>query len=102
MPKVQTSRKKFEQKVRAYKNWIYDNRNRPMREIIKKLNVKLIGHYRYYGVTWNFRKITTFLHRVQQISKQLAGACMKLEKKTKVIERNEKLSWARARTRSIG
>ena len=22
--------------------------------------------YRYYGVTWNFRKITTFLHRVQQ------------------------------------
>ena len=27
-PKVQTSRKKFEQKVRAYKNWIYDNRNR--------------------------------------------------------------------------
>ena len=27
---------------------------------------KLIGHYRYYGVTWNFRKITTFLHRVQQ------------------------------------
>ena len=48
------------------RNWIYDNRNRPMREIIKELNVKLIGHYRYYGVTWNFRKITTFLHRVQQ------------------------------------
>ena len=66
VPKVQTSRKKFEQKVRAYKNWIYDNRNRPMREIIKELNVKLMGHYRYYGVTWNFRKITTFLHRVQQ------------------------------------
>lgn len=35
VPKVQTSRKKLEQKVRAYKNWIYDNRNRPMREIIK-------------------------------------------------------------------
>ena len=35
VPKVQTSRKKFELKVRAYKNWIYDNRNRPMREIIK-------------------------------------------------------------------
>ena len=32
----------------------------------KELNVKLIGHYRYYGVTWIFRKITTFLHRVQQ------------------------------------
>ena len=37
-----------------------------VKNIIKELNVKLIGHYRYYGVTWNFRKITTFLHRVQQ------------------------------------
>ena len=55
--KVQTSRKKFEQKVRAYKNWIYDNRNRPMREIIKELNVKLIGHYRYYGVTRTYGSV---------------------------------------------
>ena len=30
------------------------------------MNVKLIAHYRYYGVTWNFRKTTTFLHNVQQ------------------------------------
>ena len=56
---------KFEQKVRAYKNWIYDNRNRPMREIIKELNVKLIGHYRYYGVTWNLHStLTKWLMRI--------------------------------------
>lgn len=48
------------------------------------------------------RKCTEKIYSSEQISKQLAGACMKLEKKTKVIERNEKLSWARARTRSIG
>ena len=39
---------------------------RPVREIIKELNVKLVGHYRYYGVTWNYRRLCAFLHRVQQ------------------------------------
>ncbi|MDD3361785.1 MAG: group II intron reverse transcriptase/maturase [Hespellia sp.] len=64
--KLQTSRKKFERKLKEYKHWIYDNRNRPVREIIKELNVKLVGHYRYYGVTWNYRRLCAFLHRVQQ------------------------------------
>lgn len=36
------------------------------RGIIKELNVKLVGHYRYYGVTWNYRRLCVFLHRVQQ------------------------------------
>ena len=48
------------------------------------------------------RKCTAKRYSSKQISKQLAGACINLEKKTKVIERNEKLSWAKARTRSIG
>jgi len=64
--KLQTSRKKFESKLKAYKLWIYGNRNRLVREIIKELNVKLVGHYRYYGVTWNYRKLCAFLHRIQQ------------------------------------
>lgn len=65
--KLQTSRKKFERKLKDYKLWIYENRNRPVREIIKELNVKLVGHYRYYGVTWNYRRLCAFLHRVQQL-----------------------------------
>ena len=38
----------------------------------------------------------------EQISKQLAGACLKLSARTKTIERNEKNSWAKARNRSVG
>lgn len=38
----------------------------------------------------------------EQISKQLAGACLKLSQRTKAIERNEKNSWAKARNRSVG
>lgn len=41
-------------------------------------------------------------YSAEQISTQLAGACLKLSNRTKVIERNEKNSWARARNRSIG
>ena len=64
--KVLSQHQYKQQKLKEYKLWIYDNRNRPVREIIKELNVKLVGHYRYYGVTWNYRRLCAFLHRVQQ------------------------------------
>ncbi|WP_374971673.1 group II intron maturase-specific domain-containing protein [Blautia producta] len=36
------------------------------KELITKLNKKLIGHYRYYGVSFNGKKITAFLHYTQR------------------------------------
>ena len=35
-------------------------------DLEKSVHMHTDDFYRYYGVTWNFRKITTFLHRVQQ------------------------------------
>lgn len=63
---LQTSRKKFRQKLKGTKKWLYDNRTMPVKEMIKSLNLKLVGHYRYYGVSFNGKMITNFLHRVQQ------------------------------------
>ena len=63
---LQTSRKKFRQKLKDTKKWLYDNRTMPVKEMIKALNLKLVGHYRYYGVSFNGKMITNFLHRVQQ------------------------------------
>ena len=65
-PKVKTSRKKFEKKLKEFKEWLYDNKNQPAKDIVKQLNVKLVGYYRYYGVTFNVYKLSAFLHRVQQ------------------------------------
>lgn len=31
--------------------WIKNNRNMPVKVLIKKINQKLKGHYQYYGVT---------------------------------------------------
>lgn len=58
--KVKTSKKKFRSKVKSMKDWIKNNRNIPVSEIIKKINQKLRGHYQYYGVTDNTRNVKSF------------------------------------------
>jgi group II intron reverse transcriptase/maturase len=63
---LQTSSRKFRQKLKDTKKWLYENRTMPVREMIKALNLKLFGHYRYYGASFNGKMITNFLHRVQQ------------------------------------
>lgn len=46
--KVSKKKKKlFKQKLKA---WIQDNRNIPYQVFMKKLNIKLTGTYRYYGI----------------------------------------------------
>lgn len=51
--KVKTSRKMFRSKVKAMKELIRNNRNKPIKWLIEKINEKLRGHYQYYGVTDN-------------------------------------------------
>ena len=43
-----------------------DSKNQPAKDIVKQLNVKLVGYYRYYGVSFNVYKLSAFLHRIQQ------------------------------------
>lgn len=63
---LKTSGKKFRQKLKDTKKWLYENRTMPVKLMIKSLNLKLIGHYRYYGVSFNAKMISNFLHRVQK------------------------------------
>lgn len=63
---LRTNRKKFRQKLKDTKLWLYQNRTMPVKEMIKALNLKLVGHYRYYGISFNGKMITNYLHRVQQ------------------------------------
>ena len=61
--KVKTSKKKFKQKVKAMKVWLYENRDTKVSELMGKLRIKLLGHYRYYGISHNSTMIGTFRHR---------------------------------------
>ena len=65
--KVKTSSKKYRNKLKAMNNWIKQNRNLPIQLMISKLNMKLRGHYQYYGVTDNTRKIKDFYDKTMQM-----------------------------------
>ncbi|MFA7078034.1 MAG: group II intron reverse transcriptase/maturase [Syntrophomonas sp.] len=53
--KRRTSRKKYKAALLSMKEWIRNNRTTPIQKLMKELNVKLRGHYQYYGITDNTR-----------------------------------------------
>lgn len=63
--KVKTSKKKLRSKIKTMKEWIKNNRNIPVEDLIKKVNQKLRGHYQYYGVTDNTRSVQSYLNVVK-------------------------------------
>lgn len=68
LPKVMTSRKRMREKLKVVKQWCRDNRNRPkLAEFWKYFCIKLEGHIRYYGVSFNTKGIRTFSHKAIRI-----------------------------------
>jgi Zn-dependent protease with chaperone function len=65
MPK--TSSKKFRQKIRDIKVWLYANRDQPLKKLMGMLNLKLVGHYRYYGISFNGRMISNYKQQVREL-----------------------------------
>lgn len=62
--KRKTSKKKFKQKIKDFKEWVKAVRNENMNNIIRTCKAKLTGHYRYYGVTDNSSMIRKYRHQV--------------------------------------
>lgn len=57
---VLTSKKKLKVKRQAIKEWMKSVMHCPISDIIAKLNVKLLGHYHYYGVSGNVKGLSSF------------------------------------------
>ena len=55
-----TTRKKLQGACRRIKEWIRKNRHLPGREFFKRLNIRLRGHYNYYGVKYNYQSLNRF------------------------------------------
>lgn len=62
--KRKTSSKKFSLALSKMNRWIKQNRHKRLKELIFELNVKLRGHYNYYGITFNIRGIQIFYYQV--------------------------------------
>lgn len=67
-----TSKKKLKAKKQNAKQWIKENIQLKPTEIIKKINIKLSGYYRYYGITDNYNKLVEFKrYIIRTLFKQL-------------------------------
>jgi group II intron reverse transcriptase/maturase len=58
--KRKTSKKKLKAKRGNVKKWLRENMHTPIKELIDKLNVKLRGHYNYYGIIGNYAAMKDF------------------------------------------
>jgi len=62
-----TSKKKSQAKMQAIREWIKTNVTiYPTPELIKKLNIKLNGMFRYYGISDNFKWMSKILRYVER------------------------------------
>ena len=64
--KRKTSKKKFRAKLKLFTEWVKENRTLRKKDLIEKLNVKLAGYYRYYGITDNFKAMDRFRRKVER------------------------------------
>jgi len=64
--KRKTSAKKFRSSMIKVKEWLKTNMHLPLDRLIDKLNRKLNGYFRYYGITDNYRSISKFKDDIQR------------------------------------
>ena len=63
--KRKTSSKRLTRAIANVSNYIQKNRHMKLKDLIAALNVKLRGHYNYYGVTFNSRSLYGFFMAVR-------------------------------------
>jgi RNA-directed DNA polymerase len=62
-----TAKSRFARSLIAVKDWCRTNRHRPAREQHAWLSAVLNGHYAYYGITGNYRRLQEYRHQVVKI-----------------------------------
>ena len=65
--KKKTSRKKYTSKIKEFKVWCKQNRHMETRILMKKVNEKLEGHYRYFGIEDNYKMLKNYKHEIKRI-----------------------------------
>jgi group II intron reverse transcriptase/maturase len=65
--KRRTARKKYRTKLTEMNLWLKKNRHLRLKDLTDQINVKLRGHYQYYGVTDNFDRINDFRDETQRM-----------------------------------
>lgn len=61
----QTAKARYARALRAVHDWCKSHRHRPLPEQHERLSRMLRGHYAYYGITGNSRRLRWYAHRVE-------------------------------------
>jgi group II intron reverse transcriptase/maturase len=73
-----TAKKRLSRSLKAINEWCKRHRHDPVREQRRQLNMKLKGHYGYYGITGNGHSLAKYLHQVKRLwRKWLNRRCRK-------------------------
>ena len=64
--KRKTDTKKMRSSLMKVKEWLKENMHLPVYQLIGKLNRKLNGYYRYYGITDNYSYLKKYLDIVKR------------------------------------
>ncbi len=65
--KRKTSTMKFRASLLRCKEWLQRNRNIPAIILMNPMRVKMLCHYFYYGVTDNYRSLSSFHQETQKL-----------------------------------
>jgi group II intron reverse transcriptase/maturase len=65
--KRKTCANKFKASLLRCKEWLMRNRTLPAAELMDKMKVKMLGHYRYYGVTDNSQTLQGFYWETRKL-----------------------------------
>jgi RNA-directed DNA polymerase len=67
---VRTAPKKQKASLATFKEWLRENRSLGTNAIFKKVRLKLVGHYNYFGVTGNYEMLKSYFYFVKGILKK--------------------------------
>jgi RNA-directed DNA polymerase len=59
-----TAKSRLARALVAVKDWCRTNRHLPILDQLARLSAKLVGHFAYYGITGNSRRLQQFRHEV--------------------------------------
>lgn len=62
-----TAKARYARSLRAVHVWCKQHRHAPLPEQHARLSRMVLGHYAYYGVTGNFKRVRWYVHRVERI-----------------------------------
>jgi len=73
--KRKTSGKKLRASLKRMNEWLKFNRHGRLEHVIAELNLKLRGHYQYYGITFNAHKLACYYESVKRLLYKWSNRC---------------------------